>query len=433
MLTTDGADHRRLRGLIAQAFSPRRVEALRPAVQATVDALLDRLAELPAEDGVVDLREHFCRRIPSQVICDLFGVPDRERARLLHALEILPATVEDPDLAAWTTQEIYTVLEDLVAVRKADPGADLTSTLLDAHDEDGDRLSHRELVCTLFLMIGAGTETVAAHLDHTIHALLTHPEQRVTALRDPDRWDDVFEESLRLQAPIMHMPLRFVTGDIALDEHTTLRAGDLLLPSFGAHGRAPEVHDRPEDFDLDRADKQHLAFGHGAHFCLGAHLARIESTIAVSALFGRFPQLTLAAGSAGLEPVPSFIVNDYRSLPVLLGPARRQQTGDNEPRPTRPSRAPGRAAPGGSESGRPRPVSLDHRRNDRPDRTDAPCPRPTPLQRRLVAAIHHQGQQHGRRHQREHDGERGPRGEGSVPQGGADGHHQRIVRDVQGI
>ncbi|WKK23947.1 cytochrome P450 [Streptomyces olivoreticuli] len=321
MSTTDGADHRRLRALVSQAFTPRRAESLQPHVHAVVTDLLDDLAGLPPH-SVVDLREHYCRRIPGQVICDLFGVHDHQRTRLLHALDTLPSTAENPELAANTLQEIYATLEDVIAAKKTAPGPDMTSALLAAHTEDDDRLSHQELICTIFVMIGAGTDTVTAHLDHAVHALLTHPEQHAAVLRDPSRWGDVIEELLRLQGPIVHLPLRFVTADIHLDEQTTLRAGDLLLPCFGAHGRDPEVHERPDVFDMDRPDKQHLAFGYGGHFCLGARLARIEAVIAMRALFARFPHLALAAEPGGPEPVPSFIVNDYRALPVVLGDTR---------------------------------------------------------------------------------------------------------------
>ncbi|MBG0817558.1 cytochrome P450 [Planomonospora sp. ID82291] len=322
MFTSDGADHKRLKDLVARAFTARRIDAMRPAVEAIVTDLLDTL-QAPrsgAPDRPVDLRAAFSYPLPTRVICDLFGVPDDQRPGMLRVIDAILDTSASPEQAARTHEDLFIAMNTLIATKRAAPGDDMTSLLLAAQEEDGDRLSEAELVSTLILMIGAGSETTVALIDHAVVELLSHPDQLAVALGDPARWDDVIEETLRKHPPIMHLPLRYATADIDLGEGVTLRAGDLVLIAFGAHGRDPEANPDPDRFDIDRADRQHLAFGYGIHYCLGAPLARLEARVALPALFTRFPGLRLAGERAALAPQPSFIGNDYREVPVLLGP-----------------------------------------------------------------------------------------------------------------
>ncbi|KNE78818.1 MULTISPECIES: cytochrome P450 family protein [Streptomyces] len=319
MFTSDGDDHKRLRSLVGKAFTPRRIEAMRPAVEAVVTGLLDELeAPVPGGDPVVDLRARFSYPVPTRVICDLFGVPAGQRPEMLRVIDAVLDTSATAEEAMATRRDLFAAMHHLIGSKRNGPAEDMTGLLLAAHEEDGDQLSEEELVSTLILMIGAGSETAVSLIDHAVEAMLTHPDQLATVLADPGRWDDVIEESLRLHPPIMHLPLRYATADIDLGEGVTLRAGDLVLIAFGAHGRDPELHDRRDAFDIDREDKQHLAFGHGVHFCLGAPLARLEGRIALPALFERFPGLSLACEPGDLRPQPSFIGNDYRELPVRL-------------------------------------------------------------------------------------------------------------------
>jgi cytochrome P450 len=318
MFTSDGSEHQRLRTLVGRAFTARRVEALRPAIEAIVTDLLDRLDALEAAQPgqVLDLRALFTYAVPTRVICDLFGVPAGQRARMLSTIDALLDTGATPEQAARTGADLFAEMDALIAAKRAHPGEDMTTMLLTAHD--GDKLDAYELASTLLLMVGAGSETTVALLGHAIAELLIHPDQRERVLAGPERWDDVIEETLRLHPPVMHLPLRFATADIDLGEGVTIRSGDLVMVSFGAHGRDPHTHDRPEHFDIDRADKQHLAFGHGIHFCLGAPLARLEARVALPALFARFPGLQLAVAPDDLRPQRSFITADVLELPVFL-------------------------------------------------------------------------------------------------------------------
>ncbi|MCK2216284.1 cytochrome P450 [Actinomadura sp. ATCC 31491] len=320
MFTADGDDHKRLKDLVGRAFTGRRIEAMRPAIEAIVASLLDELAAEPA-DRPLDLRSRFSYRIPSRVICDLFGVPDVQRPAMLAAIDGVLDTTLGPDQAAAVQRDMYAGIHRLVAAKSERPGDDLTSLLLSTQRREDDRLSMDELVSTLILMIGAGSETTVSLIDHSVVALLTHPDQLAAVRAAPSRWADVIEESLRLHPPIMHLPLRYATAAIDLGEDVTIDKGDLILIGFGAHGRDPAVNPDPGRYDIDRRDRQHLAFGHGMHFCLGAPLARLEAGIALPALFARFPRLALARPVASLAPQPSFISNDVRELPVVLGAA----------------------------------------------------------------------------------------------------------------
>ncbi|MFJ6675001.1 cytochrome P450 [Actinosynnema sp. NPDC091369] len=315
MFTAYGAEHRRLRRLISKGFTARRTEALRPEVERIVADLVDRLAAGP---DVVDARAEFAHPLPIEVICRLMGVPDDARPELRRIVDSLFVTTTTPEEAIANQGLLYEILNDLVAAKRAAPGDDLTSGLIAARDEDDARLTEAELVDTLIMLIAAGHETTVNLLDQAVTALLTHPDQLRLVTSGDRAWADVIEESLRWQAPVANLPLRYAVEDLELDG-VTIRRGDAILAGYAAAGRDPDHHGATAgEFDITRADKTHLSFGHGVHYCLGAPLARIEAEVALPALFGRFPALSLAAPADGLEPVPSFISNGHRTLPVRL-------------------------------------------------------------------------------------------------------------------
>ncbi len=318
MFTAYGGNHKRLRTLVSKAFTARRTAALRPRVEQLTADLLDGLAALP-HGTPVDLREDYAYPIPIQVICELFGVTDEDtREGLRTCIDSIFHTSADPDEVTATHTRIYEVLGQLVAAKRATPGDDMTSILISAREEDGSRLSEQELVDTLLLIISAGHETTVNLLDNAIHALLTHPDQLALVRDGRADWDDVIEETLRFQSPVANLPLRYATEDIELDG-LTLRKGDAIVAAYAASGRDPLLHGPGADrFDLTRVTKEHLAFGHGVHYCLGAPLAKLEAAVALPALFERFPRLRLAADPGELRPVESFISNGHRTLPALL-------------------------------------------------------------------------------------------------------------------
>ncbi|MFF4214170.1 cytochrome P450 [Streptomyces sp. NPDC001796] len=319
MFTAYGSDHRRLRRLVTPAFTARRTAQLRPRVERIVASVLDDLPDT-AIDGVVDLRQHFAYVIPVQVITELMGVPEGSMAVGIRAcIDNIFNTGLGPEDAAANYRTTYHLLNDLIDYRRRQPGDDLTSYLISSGDTD-ESLTEAEVVDTLLLIIAAGHETTVNLLDNAVYALLTAPDQRDLVRTGKVTWIDVIEESLRVDAPVAHLPLRYAVEDISI-AGTTIPKGDAILASYAAAGQDPEHHGPSAGaFDATRDVKDHLAFGYGVHYCLGAPLARMEAATALPALFERFPSLALVHSPARIKPVPSFISNGHRSLPVTLTP-----------------------------------------------------------------------------------------------------------------
>ncbi|MFE0377203.1 cytochrome P450 [Streptomyces inhibens] len=319
MFTAYGADHRRLRKLIAPAFTARRTDAMLPRVERITQALLDDLAQHPA-GAPVDLRERFAHPLPMQVICELFGFPEGEpRAELARLVEAIMDTTATPEQAGATAAAVHTLLTGLVDAKREQPADDLTSLLVSARDDEGHRMTEQELLDTLLLVIGAGHETTVDLLGNAVYALLTHPDQLQLVLSGQAPWNSVIEETLRWSPSIANLPLRFAVEDIEIPGGPTIRKGEAILPAYAGAGRDPGFHgDTAAAYDIRRTGQEHLAFGHGVHHCLGAPLARMEARIALPALFARFPDLQLAVPAEELEPTSGFISGGLRGLPVRL-------------------------------------------------------------------------------------------------------------------
>lgn len=318
MAIADDEDHRRLRGLISRAFSPRRIEAKRPLIEGIVADLLDELATA-GPGAAVDLRTAFTYQLPARVICDLFGIPEQARADVLRGGQVAVSTTLTPEEAQANLRGWQAALGALVEAKRAAPADDMTSDLVHAAQRYGTELSDSELVGSLFMVFGAGTETVMNMLNNAIVALLTHPEQLELIRSGQASWDDVIDEILRVEPPIAQLPLRYATEDISLGDGVTIAKGEPIVICLAATGRDPALHgDTADRFDLTRADKEHLSLGHGVHYCLGASLTRLEASIALPALFDRFPNLALAVSPDGLTPQRTFIMNGPAALPVHL-------------------------------------------------------------------------------------------------------------------
>ncbi|MFF2094728.1 cytochrome P450 [Streptomyces sp. NPDC058202] len=327
MTTADGDDHRRLRSLVSKAFTTRRVEQLRPRIVALTDGLLDGL-DAAARDGggVADLRRHFALPLPMGVIGELLGVEAAYLDRLHHLSNQVVATDIGPEQVVAANRELVAVLAAVAAARAENPGDDLTSALIAARDEEGDRLSQQELIGTLVLMIIAGHETTLNLITNAVRALCGHRDQLESVLRGEADWADVVEETLRWDAPVSYFPFRYPVRDLTLDG-TVIPRGTPVLAGYSAAGRDPAAHGADADrFDVTRARRtgavRHLSLGHGAHYCLGAPLARMEATIALRRLFTRFPDLDLAVPERDLTRHASFVGNSVRALPVRPGAAR---------------------------------------------------------------------------------------------------------------
>jgi cytochrome P450 len=322
MTTADGDDHRRLRGLATKAFTPRRVAAMRPWIGRITSDLLAALPERRDAGGVVDLRRHFAYPLPMGVICELLGVDPAHRDELHALTHTLVSTSSTAADAMAAQAAIHTVLGQVVADRRARPGEDLTSALIAARDHDLDggaeRLSDAELIGTLLLMIVAGHETTLNLITNAVRALCGHPGQLALVLAGEVSWDAVVEETLRWDGPVANFPFRYPTTDIEVDG-VTLPRGTPVLAAYVAAGRDPREYGPDADrFDVTRPAGRHLAFGHGAHYCLGAPLARLEAVIALRDLYAAHPGLTQAVPDASLPPLAGFIGNSVAALPVRL-------------------------------------------------------------------------------------------------------------------
>lgn len=322
MLTAYGQEHARLRRLISRALTARRSAAMRSRVGTLTAALVDSLAARPAGQ-TVDLITEFALELPVQVIGELFGVIDEgDRLTLRHGLSESFRTSATAEEVRAAQVSLHQVVAQLVAVKRLAPADDLASALIAARDQDGTRLSEGELIDTLLLVIGAGHETTVHLLGNAIVELLTHPHQLQHVRDGSADWNAVVEETLRTRGPAAFVPLRFAVEDIDLGEGTVIRQGDPVLISFAATGLDGDEHgpDAAEFDVLRRERRDHLAFGHGVHYCPGASLARLEALVALPALFQRFPRMRLARPAAELEPTVSFITNGYRGVPVVLTP-----------------------------------------------------------------------------------------------------------------
>ncbi|MCX5112906.1 cytochrome P450 [Streptomyces sp. NBC_00378] len=325
MTTADGDDHRRLRSLVGNAFTARRVEELRPRIATVAAELLDRVDRSAAEgDGTVDLRSRFALPLPMGVICELLGVEAEHQDRLHHLSGRVVATDTGPEEAMAANRELVALLGAVAVARAERPGADLTSALIAARDEGGGRLGQHELIGTLLLLIIAGHETTLNLITNAVRALCTHPEQLRLVTTGRANWADVVEETLRWDSPVSYFPFRYPTRDLTLDG-TVIPQGTPVLAGYSAAGRDKAAHGPDADrFDVTRPARRtaarHLSLGHGPHYCLGAPLARMEAAIALEQLFGRFPELELAVPEPELPRHLGFVGNSTGRLPVRLRP-----------------------------------------------------------------------------------------------------------------
>ncbi len=323
MLAVDPPDHTRLRRLVSSAFSIRRVEGLRPRVQAITDDLLDVLADRDPE-APTDLVAGFAFPLPFTVICELLGVPEGERTSLgqgLVAMLVPTPTPADYTRAKEASDAVVAQLRRLVEAKHATPGDDLVSGLIAARDGE-ERLDNQELLSTIFQLIVAGHDTTATFIGNAVVALLGHPEQLALLRADPDRIPAAVEELLRYDAPVPHSTFRYAVEAVEIGGHS-IPAGAQVIVSLAAAN-----HDRcrfatPERLDLERAQGRHLGFGHGIHHCLGAPLARLEGQLALGSLIQRFPRLRLATGRAALHwgHGDGLVLRGLSELPVIPGPA----------------------------------------------------------------------------------------------------------------
>ncbi|WND34705.1 cytochrome P450 [Streptomyces sp. BB1-1-1] len=320
MLFSYGEDHTRLRRLIAGAFTARRSGSQRPKVERIAGELLDEMGQTPTGTPV-DLKTAYADLLPLRVICELYGVPRGEATDELSAAlhTVFCSTVTGEEMGA-ARLRAYGLLAELVKNKRTQPGDDLTTSLIQARDQE-DRLSEEELLGTLFMMIAAGQDTTAMLITNAVAELLSHPEQLEHVRAGRAGWSDVVTETLRVHTPPAFAPMRFAVEDIDLDGVLIKRGAPIIVAFHGAGHEAERHGPDAGRFDLLRDKRDHLGFGHGTHRCLGAPLAEIEAGVAFAQLFERYPKMELACAPAELRPIPTFMLHGYGALPVLLGPA----------------------------------------------------------------------------------------------------------------
>jgi cytochrome P450 len=291
ILALDPPEHSRLRRLVMKAFTVRRIEALRARAQEIADELVDAML---AEGPPADLVDGFALPLPVTVICELLGVPFEDRGDFRGWSDAFLSTTKftpDEVRAAHTSMREY--MAGLIAQRRETPHEDLLGALVAARDED-DRLSEEELLSLAETLLVAGHETTASQIPNFVYVLLTHPEQLALLRAEPGLIPKAVEELMR------YVPLgigagiaRYALEDVELGG-VTVKAGEPVLPALASANRDDSVYTDPGELDLLRAEATHIGFGHGAHHCLGAPLARMELQVALETVLRRLPGLRLA-------------------------------------------------------------------------------------------------------------------------------------------
>jgi cytochrome P450 len=313
ILLRDPPDHTRMRSLMSKVFTPRAVEELRPHIQQLVD---DLLAEV---DDRMDVIADLAFPLPALVICEMLGVPVDDREELKHwssaAARLLDPLVDadvfrraDAGLRHFT--EYFTAL---ITERRAEPRDDLLSQLIQA-EEEGDRLTDRELIANATFLFGAGHETTQNLIGNGINLLARHPDQRALLRDNPGLIKNAIEEFLRFEPPVQ-VTGRSVTTPVSIGG-VDLQAGERCVILLAAANRDPERFEDPNRLDVTRPDVRPLSFGGGIHHCLGAALARVEGQVTVGTLVREFPKIELESDE--VEWRENFTLRGPKTLPVSL-------------------------------------------------------------------------------------------------------------------
>ena len=305
MLLMDEPGHRRLRSLVSKPFTPGAVEKWRPRTREVVSRVLDALT-----GDEFDLIGDFAGPIPTIVIAEMLGIDPSLHADfkrwsdLMVQISFNPFPSDEQTVAAEAAREqLHACFEDQIRYRSANLGDDLLSEMLRA-EEEGETLTHQEIVMQCDLLLVAGNVTTTDLIGNGVLALLKHPDQLARLRADPGLIENAVEEMLRYDSPVTNSG-RIAHADTEL-AGCPVHKGESLSVSLAAANRDPAVYPEPDRFDIERQDTHHQAFGGGRHLCLGAHLARLEAQEAILGLLGRFPDLKLSARGFAHHAIPSF-------------------------------------------------------------------------------------------------------------------------------
>jgi cytochrome P450 len=316
MLGHDDPEHRRLRGLVDQAFQRRTIEAMRPMITEIADGLLDKL-EGSTE---ADLMSKFCRDLPLSVICAVLGLPEADHDRFKNWLGGLKDTANIGAVIR-AIPGVIRVVRYLRRVSRPGGGAlpnGLIAALRDA-EMGGQTLSEDELVSMIFLLFGAGQETTTHLISGGLFALLSHEDQLRRLQRDPTLMPTCVEECLRYVSPVQMTKPRFATRDV-IWQGLRFRRGDMFAAFLSAANCDPARFEEPHRFDITRHPNPHLSFGTGIHVCLGFQLARAEAAIAFDRILARFPNISFVEDEGTLKWRRRLGIRALAHLPVRLEP-----------------------------------------------------------------------------------------------------------------
>jgi len=323
MISMDDPRHAKIRRIVSKAFTPKMLEALVEDVEKITDKILaDARTVAESGDGTFDLVKHVSSPLPLKVICQMMGIPEEDEALVLEQTNLILSGgdeefIEDEnkalELVLGAGQALAGVMERLAEERRTTPTADLTSALIRT-EVDGETLSHQEIASFFILLCAAGNETTRTAISNGVYALHEFPEQKQRWVADPSLTKTAVEEIVRWASPVIWMR-RTATQDTEVNGQP-FKAGDKLIMFYNSANRDETVFKSPDVFDIGRDPNPHFGFGApGPHFCLGAHLARREITVAFRKLFEQMPDLEVAGEPDRLR---SSFINGIKRLPVRL-------------------------------------------------------------------------------------------------------------------
>ena len=319
MIQADEPEHRRLRELVRRAFRPQAIKQVEERIASHTDELLDDLES----QGEFELQSSFALPIPVRMIGDMLGVKRDDMPRLRNTISTVTEGFGGLRMLRSLMVDLPSAvrfMRELIAEKRTNPGDDILTELINT-EHDGDQLTEDELVAMAFLLVVGGYETTVHLITNGILTLLQQPEQLARLREEPDLAETAIEEILRHRGPIQGTKPGYPSEDITL-HGVTIPRGKPIMPLLGAANHDPRVFDDPHTFNIARTPNRHLGFGHGVHFCLGAHLARAEAKIAIMGLIQRFPDLRLACDESALELQAMPLWHRYRQLPLATGKRR---------------------------------------------------------------------------------------------------------------
>ena len=320
MLNTDPPRHDQLRGLVNQAFTPRRVAAMEGRIREIATDLLD--TQLPS--GSFDVVEHLAYPLPTIIIADLLGIPREDRAQFKRWSDVIVKNLgrqvverdPSPELSE-VQQDFIAYMGDRIEEHRQEAKDDLISALL-AAEINGEKLTPEELMSFTILLLVAGNETTTNLIGNAVRTLMDHPDELARLRANPALLQSAIEEVLRFRTPVL-MTVRFLVKDYEL-RGQSLKAGQRVIVWMSAANRDPQEFADPDRFDITREPNNHISFGLGVHFCLGAPLARLEARVAVGELLRRVPEFSRSV-SGPYELVDSMLMHGIQHLPLSYDPA----------------------------------------------------------------------------------------------------------------